>query len=343
MWRLDVSFLGMTTGGSNAIHREVRPPSLKDIQSSQVRIRKKLQTTESRRDFYLAMWKSAPYAFIAAISALALTFYTPSQPIYSIGPFHLPVLSAGPIIVAVLVVAIGSYGGWKQRVLGEEIAQSTIELEDIEKQLERRITKVEAQFINSRPSDSRYRLDSIAFNEQLKDAAPYDFSAYLVPQLLEDMKQLDGDLVDLMSRLFKNEVEFHSRLVTFYEEAKSGLDSLDQAMGVTGTESSDRQSNRVRALYLVLGGLVTSHLDVQQQPNRNAKVYTRAPEEGHFIQLLLSSEDSKNPYPSLLDNEGLEGLAADCEKSRTDALASFTMIDRIITVKYVQPEYRPGI
>jgi hypothetical protein len=289
------------------------------------------------------MWKSAPYAFIATISALALTFFTPSQPVYLVGRFQLPVFSIGPIIAAALVAVIGTYGGWRQGVLGEGIAKSTIESEAIQKQLERRITKVEVEFINSRPSPIPYHYENIAFSEQLKDNVPIDFTQNIVPLFLDDMKQLDKDLVELMSRLYMNEVDLHSRLVSFFDAARSELEALDQALGLTSTQPTDTQPNRVRALYLVLGGFVTSYLDVQQSPGRNAKVYTRAPEEGHFIQLLFGKQDSKNPYPNLLNNPGLRQLAVDCEKSRTDALAAFTIVDRIVTVKYVQPAFHPGI
>lgn len=333
----------MVTGGSSSTKDETGPQSLKDLQLSRERVRKKLQTTESSREFHLAMWKSAPYAFIAAISALALTFFTSLQPEYVIFSFHLPVYSVGPIIVAALVAAIGIYGGLRQGTLGEKIAELTIGSEAIEKQLERRTIKVEAEIINSRPSGTPFYHENFIFSEQLNDSVPIDTTRNIVPLLLDDMKQLDKDLVELMSRLHESEVDIHNRLVSFYDAARSELEALDQAMGLTSPQPAERQSSRIKALYLVLGGLVTSPLDVQQLPNKNPKVRTRYPEEGHFIQLLYDKTSSTNPYPSLLNKSKLGPLAVDCEKSRTDGLAAFTVVDRIITVKYMQPAYHPGV
>jgi len=332
----------MSLGGSTTSQEEGRPASLKDLKSRYELVGKKLQIDESSREFYLAMWKSAPYATIAAISTLALTFFTPSQPVIHLGDMPLPAFSIGPMAAAILVGAIGLVGWCVQSKLSEEIARSTIESEDIDRQLQRRRAKVEAQFIISRPYVGECDLDKIYFTEHIRGPLHNELDG-VVPWILDDMKHMDGDLMMLMSRFREKAVELHGKLASFYDAAKANMELLDKTVGLTSQQPPDLQPNRIHGLYLILGGHVRSYLDVQIVAGASPKVYVSSNQESSFIRDLFGKQDSTNPYPSLLIDPGLGKLAIDCEKSRTDAGAAYTIANQVITVNYGQQEYSPGL
>ena len=320
------------------------PPSLKDLQLSYEKLRKEIKASESSHEFHLAMWKSAPYAVIAMISAFSLAFFVSPTPTYQMGPVSIPAYSIGPLLGSILVAAVGLYGFIRQRALGSEISRAEIQAEETKMQLERRITKVEAQFQNSRPWNRLCHYEDITFEDTLRQMRPSDFSSGIVPQILEDMKQLDADLVRLLADFDKTVNEEISSIISFIDYGETKLKALDMELGVNSPQPPERRPRQIRALYLIHAGIVKSVLDLVQEPGGRPKVYNIQPGETHFIQLLFGAEDSTNPFPRLLRDPDLKARAMRVEDSRDKALDAFTTIDRIIKVKYEQQQvFRPGI
>jgi hypothetical protein len=278
------------------------------------------------------MWKSAPYAAIAMIPATIYTYLAVHD------------YAVGPMAAAVVVSIIGYYGWTQQGNLNKEITKSRIEAEEVAKQLARRIVKVEAEFINIRPSGHLYYYENMLFDEAVFYQGPGEFAPSLIPQLLEDMTTWDQDLVRLLKDFHKaSEVEY-ARLLSFREKAKTKLEECDKLAKVQGQQPAERMPAHIQGLYYVLSGIVVTPLDVVQQQGTVPRIRVPRPAVGHFIQLLYDKEDASNPYPSLLRDKDLRETAVELENARKSALEIFTVVDHIIKVVYGEiPGFQPGL
>ena len=301
---------------------EDRLLSLKNLQMQQDEVRKEIRRFESSHDFYLSMWKSAPYAIIALIPASVYAYLV--KEIYAIGP-----------IVAVLCVfALGMIGCYVQKNLSEKTEAIRIRREQIENQLERRVAKVEAQFMSLNCYFNFSHYSNFIFEERIRLFDHRSSTENIAPKLLEDMKAFDGDLLDLIDEFDKNCQAVLLELVSFYELAKKRLEECDLLIKVQSPQPPDRLPNNIMGVFLVLSGIVISSNDIAPNAGKSEKVSV-TPGAGQFIQLLLGTENNANPYPRLLGDQDLRKLAISLEGARVKVLTTQTIIGHIKAVKYV--------
>jgi hypothetical protein len=298
--------------------------SLSELKSRRSILKKAIQKFKASHDFYLAMWKSAPYAIIAMFPISAYTYLLSAD--YS-GYF------IGAVLVAVAVTSLGLYGWSTQKKLSEQIAQSEISLEDVETTLHRRIAKVEAEFISSKPSTYLASIDNMSFDSRLAEVHMTTFRDAKVPQLLRDMECHDGDLMVLLDEFDRTVKGEHAKLVKYCLSARAAIAEVIKADGEHGADNPDIVAMRVKALYLVLCDIIGPST-VLEGNSRPITLPIMQNGELTFVRQLFASQSRDNKVPSLLGDSSLRALATDVESVRRKAEALRTTIEHIVKVKF---------
>lgn len=301
---------------------EKRPPSLKELQDQLRNLRNSLKNAESDHEFYLSMWKSAPYAVIALVPATVYAYLIDTD--YAIGP----------TVAAFVVAGIGYLGWFRQRTLNAGMSATQMEEEEVRKQLERRNMKVDAEFINLRPNSQLCYYENNMFDDNAYYNKPGEFAAHVPHQIVEDMRVRDGDLFQLHKDFHEALVQEYDKLILFREEAMARLDAMDKSIGVQVKQPEERMPSHIQGLYYILSGIVTTPADVIAQVGETPKIRVPRPGIAHFIQLLLGPEDATNPYPGLLRDTDLKTAAVNLESCRKTAQARYNAIDHMTKVKY---------
>ena len=314
-----------------SVRKEGEVESLSELKAQHSKLKKAIQNDKASHDFYLAMWKSAPYAIIAMFPVSAYAYLA------SAGSYFV-----GAILATGAVSGVGLYGWHTQKKLNGQIAQSEIELEETEKKLERRIAKVEAQFINSRPSTYLVSLDNISFDQRLEEVRLPTFRYGIVPQLQRDMEFYDSDLMTLLDELDSTVKDEHGKLVKYCRSAKEAIAEVLTPEEGQVNQNPDIMAMRVGGLYLVLCGMIGSGT-VLEGANKPYEVARMQKEGIGFVRMLFANEDKNNRTPALLRNTGLKESATDSEGARKKAEGLKTTIEHILKVKFEETPYRPGI
>jgi len=313
------------------VRKEGVVESLSELKAQHSKLKKTIQNDKASHDFYLAMWKSAPYAIIAMFPVSAYAYLA------SAGSYFV-----GAVLATGAVSGVGLYGWHTQKKLNGQIAQCEIELEETETKLERRIAKVEAQFMNSRPATYLVLLDNISFDQRLEEVNLNTFRYGIVPQLQKDMEFYDGDLMALLDELDSTVKDEHGKLVKYCRSAREAIEEVSRPEGGQVNQNPDSVAMRVRALYLVLCGIIGSGT-VLEGTNKPYEVSRMQKEEISFVRALFANEDKNNRAPILLRNNHLKELAIDIESTRKRAEKLKTTIEHILKVKFEETPYRPGI
>lgn len=314
-----------------SVRKEGELESLFELKAQHSKLKKAIQNDKASHDFYLAMWKSAPYAIIAMFPVSAYAYLA------SAGSYFV-----GAVLATGAVSGIGLYGWYTQKMLNGQIAQSEIELEETRTKLDRRIAKVEAQFINSRPSTYLVSLDSISFGQRLEEGNLNSFRYGIAPQLQKDMESYDGDLMALLDELDSTVKNEHGKLVKYCQSAREAIAEVLTPEEGQANQNPDISAMRVGALYLVLCGMIGSGT-VLEGTNRPYEVARMQKEGISFVRMLFANENKNNRAPVLLRNNHLKELAIDIESTRKRAEELKTTIEHILKVKFEETPYRPGI
>lgn len=312
------------------MQRKGEVESLSELKGRQSSLKRAIQNDKASHDFYLAMWKSAPYAIIAMFPISAYAYLA------SAGNYFI-----GALLATCAVLSVGLYGWHTQKNLNEQLAQCEIELEETRAQLGRRIAKVEAQFISSRPSTYLVSLDNISFDQWHEESHPRAFRYGIVPQLEKDMESYDADLMALLDELDSTVKDEHGKLVKYSLAAREALAEIVPPDVGVGDQNPDKSAMRVKALYLVLCGIV-GHSTILEGGNRAPEVARLQEGEINFMKKLLANEDNDNHAPALLRNARLKDLATSSESARQKAERLSTTIEHIIKVKFEETPFRPG-
>ena len=299
---------------------EMKPSvSLADLKLEVDTENEDIRNCQASHDFYMSMWKSAPYAIIALAPATVYASFIAID------------YAAGPILAAFLIFLIGVIGWYKQESLNETIEKKLSFVSTRKKQLERRMIKVETEFRNMGVSDMQLYVDNFRFDDSLAYSKHSDYRAMVVPQILEDMMHHDSDLLRMRVEFDDITNQLLDDLKSFDEVTVELITDLNRDAGIPTT--NEDLPERIHATYYVMSNLVGSVVDVKPESGR-PRVQVSSNQARHFIELLFGEQDSSNPYPLLLQATELRTLASGVEELRKKALRAYTAIDETIRVEY---------
>lgn len=303
-------------------------PSLKELESSELAEFEKLKHSESSHEFYMSVWKASPFVLVTLITTTVYAFALYG----SLGWLFLTVFVA--------IFVLGYFAWYTAGQLDSEVATQSIRRDRASREVERRKAKVEGLFVAHVTGAYRVRIEDLHWDDSILELKAGDFATQFVPQLLEDMRNLDKDLVEQMSLFDQAVGEYLKALVKYYNEAKEVVMALESGAGVKEIPH-DHMEQVLRSLYYVLSGLVSSEEDL---------VRTRAvavtSSDMRLIRLMWSKRDDKNPYPELLQNENLKTLVMNAEDYRVRAINVDTDISYMKKVLFEDSQterFRPGI
>ena len=307
------------TGSTDSSNQVATPVSLSDLKSMVEKDNEEIRNCQASHDFYMSMWKSAPYAIIALAPA---TVYASFIDIY---------YAAGPAIAGSLITLAGVIGWYKQESLNERIEKKLNLVNTRKRQLERRIIKVETEFKNLKPNNTLCYPENFRFDDSLVYWQHTDYGKTIVAQILDDMKYYDGDLLRMRMDYDRISNNLIDALKLFYEAAFGLMTGLNRSAGIN--LSKDSFPPGIHAAYYVMSNLVGSVVDVKPDIGR-PRVNVGSNIICHFIELLFGEKSASNPYPSILSSVELRNLANEIEELRKQALRAYTTVDEMIRVKY---------
>jgi len=278
---------------------EIRP--LSSLESEHTEKREKLQQTESSRDVYLSIWRSAPY-FVLTLIVATLYLYASGTDL-SFVTFSL--------MVSILTVAFVSWTMSRKR--DSEIARLRIDATEIEGLISERIAQVKAIFWNYKSQLPGFFLtiNNHRFSGEFDEKILMNYKNYIGPRRLRDMNSKHHELVMMIAMLGWFANEYFKDTIRFYEAVDSELSRIDKGPSIKENDKTDdRREKIVRGLYKVVSGNVRSIMRVKESQDSSPDP------DYHYVEMFLLPEDEKNPLPRLARNPEMTRIGENAEQKR---------------------------
>lgn len=279
--------------------------SLKELETQRSSEERKVQETESSREFYLALWKASPFVLIPLFTSTLIAFVTFGD----MGYFFCVALAS--------VFGVGLYGWYATKDLDGKLADARVKAEECRKALSKRYALVELEFLKFRPSTNFLYIENVSFDERMEYMNWRSVRKELNPHLLKDMIHSEDRLIEFMDALDNHGRQYIEDVKSFYQEAKSMILRIDESRNIIQkNQPKDRLPAVTRSLYYIHSGLTST----AEEASRKTREMGLSNEVAHHLRLMLGPASDDNIYHELLGDSTLRNIAESAEKNRVVAL-----------------------
>jgi hypothetical protein len=307
-----------------ALFVELHMKSLRGLQTGFEKMRRRLQRTESSKEFYLSVWKASPYFLISYFAALL----TASAYVDLKLQQHLLYFVSIPASIAVTAFL----AWWRSRTQDSYIASLRIYCSDVESVIQEKIGQIRGLIWGLRlnlpsagmpPSD--YDFEGKGWMKE-----PWNLEANIREPGLTDVAYKFPNLVHSLRLLQKSHNDFANSLGAYLSKVAEMLIDADKKARIDrSTQPKNRLMSQALGLYWICSGRIRSTEDIERFPEDLGTIVKS------FVRDLLTNQKDFPFHVPLAGNEILKKLATKVESDRTLFSKERSEIETILDYSFV--------
>ena len=302
----------------------VATESLEALESRRDEISRYLKNNESTHEFYMALWKIAPYSLVTILLAVVYTY-----------PNDRGLAAVISLIFGCfLLFSVFSIG--RVRLLSDRISSTKLKLRDIEDELRIRVEYAKAAFelANLHIHDHYSDYWQIPFSQ---DTSPIKRAGRYWQQLigqarLEDMKRLYPRILELMEEMEKPSGEFLDEIQKFCSTTMNKISAVRPRIATSELNDTGKMGERIRSLYV---SIVTDTQSAEEVDRLGLDRDDKVRSMKSFFQEESITADS---FRELTRARDLKWMAEKAEEDRTELHQKLTNIRRDVKYFFEQPK-----
>jgi hypothetical protein len=294
--------------------------SMSELETDNLALKRNLQINLSRRDVYLAIWKSAPYLAITLLTAIgaSLTF---SQSLWQI-----------PTIILLGMGLLGLYSWRRTRVIDNRIAFFNILVEEIQSEMKERLGSVKSSLKRylARRSENPISTSRMLFFDRFDENTSNKIRTLLGDRKYEDVEYKHNLIVEKILEFEKTCDKYRDSVHGFDENIRKQVMDIDRTSNIQIGQPTERIPILIVSILVFGADQIRSIHDFTMKP----KYWGFHEEVKYWIEAFISEKGSQEPYKSLVEiatSEEVSEKATEVMSLRDEGLLLFNEIGEMIS------------